>query len=110
MKEVRLDIDQKSLFLEDKLEMFCTFPKPFYIRRSANDNFHVKFTCPAVDCENDCYDCFFYEFDDPRRLKLNKERKAKGMSHNVLWDRKDGKKAGKWKRITNFEEFAAFTE
>lgn len=114
MPIVRLDYDSYKAGLEtsriERLTALALLVEyPIQIRHSASGyGLHIKFTCHCDD--EDCYNCNIYEFDDQRRLMFNKQRKDKGLSHNVLWDTKKGVQAEQWTTIKNLYDFLVFLD
>ena len=96
-----LDYDSATRRGLHTLMMLHNLPKPYRARVSAGGRgLHIERDCK--NCDNDCYDCPLYTlYDDQRRLKMNRARKDAGLSHNLLFDVKNGHSVGSWVNVRN---------
>lgn len=95
--KLRLDYDKYIYRMTDTFYMLRSIPTPFYVRISASgEGLHV-----CKEGEYDYDDPLYTMYDDPRRLRMNRIRQRAGVSHNLLWDVKKGKKPGAWAKIKN---------
>lgn len=99
MGMMRLDYDSATRRGLHTLMMLYNMPYPYRVRLSSGGRgLHIERDCK--NCENDCYDCPLYTlYDDQRRLKMNRARKVAGLSHNLLFDAKNGRYVGEWIHI-----------
>ncbi|MCK5433225.1 MAG: hypothetical protein KAJ03_10790 [Gammaproteobacteria bacterium] len=104
MGVMRLDYDSATRRGLHTLMMLYNMPYPYRARVSSGGRgLHIERDC--TNCTNECYDCMFYVlYDDQKRLKMNRERKMQGMSHNLLFDVKDGRYVGAWVDVCNGED------
>ena len=98
---MRLDYDSATRRGLHTLMMLHSVPMPYRARVSSGGRgLHIERDCR--NCDNECYDCMFYVlYDDQKRLKMNRERKMHGMSHNILFDIKNGHSVGSWINVCN---------
>lgn len=97
---LKLDFDR----VNKKVVKFLlqSYIMPYWIREG-NKGLNFKRECPE-DCSGreNCYETVCYLLDDRNRLKLNRQQFERGLSHNILWDIKKGKKKpGEWIYILN---------
>ena len=101
---MRLDYDSATRRGLHTLMMLHNLPKPYRARVSAGGRgLHIERDC--TKCDNECYDCVLYVlYDDQKRLKMNRERKMQGMSHNLLFDVKNGRSVGSWINVCGSDD------
>lgn len=101
MESMKIDFDNASRRGLYTLSMLYNLPKPYQARSSSGGKgLHIRRNCK--DCSNSCYDCMFYLlYDDRRRVKLNEIRRRSSMSHNLLFDIKNGRSCGDWIKVDN---------
>ena len=99
MGMMRLDYDSATRRGLHTLMMLFNIPYPYRVRVSSGGRgLHIERDCNK--CDNECYDCMFYTlYDDQKRLKMNRARKMHGMSHNLLFDSKNGRSVDNWIQI-----------
>ncbi len=89
---IRLDIDEYD---ELSLLKLLFSLRPCQVRISASGKgLHVK-----KEGDADYTSWVYTIWDDPKRLELNIARAKAGVSHNVLWDIKQGKHTSEWVNI-----------
>ena len=102
--KLRLDWDRFTFRMKDTLYMLKNIPTPFDVRISpGGEGLHIK--------RNGDYDYnnpLYRRYDDPRRLYINRLREENGVSHNILWDVKKGRRAGTWHTINNIVDILSF--
>jgi hypothetical protein len=104
---LKLDIDDyKNKSRLKLLKLFCNMPYPYFVRFSSSmEGLHIK--NPNLDSMDDLR----LIYDDPFRIEFDGFRRQHGLPiFNLLWDVKEGKKAGKWKKIKNSKDAINFID
>jgi len=103
---MKIDLDWMS---KRTSRFLIALKKPYEIRRG-NKGVNIRSDCPGCPRTQDCYDCHIYViYDDRNRLKLNRQQKYRGLSHNILWDIKRGqKKPDTWHWIETEQDIDRF--
>lgn len=108
---MQLKLDMDNIVRRKRAVWFLlSMQKPYKIRVSSGGNgVHVRSDCPGCPRTQDCYTCWLYAIhDDKKRLNLNLSRNKAGLTHNLLWDLKKGKKAGEWQYIESVQDIDLF--
>jgi len=81
-------------------------PRPFFVRLSSSrEGLHI--VCPQLGE----WDYRRFAYDDPMRVNLDYQRVLKGIPvHNLLWDIKNGLRAGHWRVITDEQNIESFLD
>ena len=102
--KLRIDYDKYTFRIVDAFYMLKNIPFPYDVRISAGgEGLHI-----AKEGNYDYDDPLYTNYDDPRRLRMNRIRQRAGVSHNLLWDVKKGKRPGPWHTIENIVDILAF--
>ena len=102
--KLRIDYDNYAWRMSDTFYMLKSIPTPYNARISASGNgLHIY---KEGDYTYD--DPLYVAYDDPRRLRMNRIRQRAGVSHNLLWDVKNGKRPGPWVTINNIADVLTF--
>ena len=102
--KLRLDYDKYTFRIVDAFYMLKSIPAPYLVRISASgEGLHI-----AKEGDYAYDDPLYINYDDPRRLRMNRIRQRAGVSHNLLWDVKKGKRPGPWHTIENIVDILAF--
>ena len=103
---LKLDIDR--IYSRPRLvlqRILYAMPRPFQVRLSSGRaGLHLRVPlCEEWDYRR-CY-------DDPMRVALDDQRRRRKLPvHNLLWDIKGGKEAGKWYEITTERDIEMFLD
>lgn len=101
---LRIDYDKFPYRVADTFYMLKAIPKPYQVRVSASGNgLHI-----VKDGDYTYDDPLYIAYDDPRRLRMNRIRQQNGVSHNLLWDVKRGKRPGPRTTINNIVDVLTF--
>jgi hypothetical protein len=103
---LKLDID--AVYKRERLQLqkiMYALPRPFDVRLSSSmEGLHIRVPlCGEWDYRR-CY-------DDKMRVALDEQRLRWNLPvHNLLWDVKEGKRAGDWKTIRTEREIERFLD
>lgn len=104
-----LKIDVDDVYRRTRFQLqriLYAMPRPFEVRMSSSrEGLHLKIPlCAEWDYRRQCY-------DDPMRIALDQQRERHHLPvHNLLWDVKNGKTAGKWYGIQNEKDIECFLD
>lgn len=104
---LKLDFDRVNKKVVRFLLQSFLFP---YELRIGFKGLNFRRDC-LISCSGreNCYETWCYVLDDRNRIKLNRQQELKGLSHNILWDIKRGKKKpGEWTWIETSQEADRF--
>jgi hypothetical protein len=103
---LKLDID--GIYQRSRLSLqriMYAMPRPFDVRLSSSRaGLHLRVPlCTEWDYRR-CY-------DDPMRVNLDEQRRRHCLPvHNLLWDIKEGKAAGKWYTVKTEQDIEQFLD
>ena len=99
-----LDYDKFVYRMEDTLYMLKNIPTPFDVRVSpGGEGLHVR-----KDGDYTLNDPLYQRYDDPKHLRISRIRKQNGVSYNMIFDVKKGRRAGMWHTIHNVVDILSF--
>lgn len=104
---LKIDIDNFPELSRLTLQIIMyAMPRPFYVRiSSSGTGLHIR-----VDHRKE-WDWSRFAYDDPMRIDLDEQReRLKLPVHNLLWDVKNGKRAGHWHLITSERNIESFLD
>ena len=105
---IMLKIDVDKIYQRERVvlqRILYAIPRSFQVRLSSSmEGLHIKVPLCAEWDYRRCY-------DDPMRVELDEQRRRRGLPvHNLLWDVKNGKTAGRWYEIRSERDIECFLD